>query len=76
MRILAMDADGEGDLYEQDLSDPVAFVFGNEAWGLPKEIAALADATVRVPITGRAESLNLAVAGGIFLYGIRESLVR
>ena len=68
MRILAMDADGEGDLYEQDLSDPVAFVFGNEAWGLPKEIAALADATVRVPITGRAESLNLAAAATVCLF--------
>jgi RNA methyltransferase, TrmH family len=68
MRILAMDADGEGDLYEEDLSDPVAFVFGNEAWGLPKEIAALADATVRVPITGRAESLNLAAAATVCLF--------
>jgi len=68
MRILAMDADGEGDLYEQDLSDPVAFVFGNEAWGLPKEVAALADATVRVPITGRAESLNLAAAATVCLF--------
>jgi K+-sensing histidine kinase KdpD len=68
MRILAMDADGEGDLYEQDLSDPVAFVFGNEAWGLPMEIAALADATVRVPIRGRAESLNLAAAATVCLF--------
>lgn len=67
-RILAMDADGEGDLYEQDLSDPVAFVFGNEAWGLPAEVAALADATVRVPITGRAESLNLAAAATVCLF--------
>ncbi len=68
MRILAMDADGEGDLYEQDLSDPVAFVFGNEAWGLPKEVASLADTTVRVPITGRAESLNLAAAATVCLF--------
>ena len=36
MRILAMDADGDADLYEQDLSDPVTFVFGNEARGLPR----------------------------------------
>ncbi len=68
MRILAMDADGEGDLYEQDLSDPVAFVLGNEAWGLPKEVGALADSTVRVPITGRAESLNLAAAATVCLF--------
>jgi K+-sensing histidine kinase KdpD len=63
-----MDADGEADLYEQDLSDPVAFVFGNEAWGLPKEVASLADDVVRVPIAGRAESLNLAAAATVCLF--------
>ncbi|MEX2422030.1 MAG: TrmH family RNA methyltransferase, partial [Actinomycetota bacterium] len=68
VRVLAMDADGEGDLYEQDLGDPIAFVFGNEAWGLPKEIAKLADATVRVPIASRAESLNLAAAATVCLF--------
>jgi len=68
MRILAMDAHGEADLLEQDLSDPVAFVFGNEAWGLPEEVARLADATVRVPIAGRAESLNLAAAATVCLF--------
>lgn len=68
MRILAMDASGDADLYELDLSDPIAFVFGNEAWGLPAEVAELADATVRVPIAGRAESLNLAAAATICLF--------
>jgi TrmH family RNA methyltransferase len=68
MRILAMDASGDADLYELDLTDPVAFVFGNEAWGLPAEVAELADATVRVPIAGRAESLNLAAAATICLF--------
>jgi len=68
MRILAMDAAGEADLYEQDLADPVAFVFGNEAWGLPDEVAALADDVVRVPLSGRAESLNLAAAATVCLF--------
>lgn len=68
MRILAMDAAGEADLYEQDLADPVAFVFGNEAWGLPEEVAALADDVVRVPISGRAESLNLAAAATVCMF--------
>jgi TrmH family RNA methyltransferase len=68
MRVLAMDASGDTDLYELDLTDPVAFVFGNEAWGLPMEIVGLADATVRVPIAGRAESLNLAAAATICLF--------
>ncbi|WP_309505692.1 TrmH family RNA methyltransferase, partial [Streptomyces phytophilus] len=44
------------------------WVFGNEAWGLPAETRALADAVVRVPIHGRAESLNLATAAAVCLY--------
>ena len=41
------------------LRRPVAWLFGNEAWGLPEELAALADHRVSIPILGRAESLNL-----------------
>ena len=66
--ILAMDADGDSDLYDVDLTGRVAFVFGNEAWGLPAEVSDLADRTVRVPIPGRAESLNLAAAASICLF--------
>jgi RNA methyltransferase, TrmH family len=66
--ILAMDAGGDEDLYEAEFPDRVAFLFGNEAWGLPPEIAGLADRTVRVPIPGRAESLNLAAAAAICLF--------
>jgi TrmH family RNA methyltransferase len=67
-RVYAMDAGGESDLYELDLTRPTTFLFGNEAWGLPPEIASLADATVRVPIRGRAESLNLAAAATVCLF--------
>jgi TrmH family RNA methyltransferase len=46
----------------------VAWVFGNEARGVPTEVAELADARVRVRMRGRAESLNLAAAAAICLY--------
>ncbi|TFH73001.1 RNA methyltransferase [Cellulomonas sp. HD19AZ1] len=51
-----------------DLAAPTAWVFGNEAWGLRDEDLALADAVVRVPLRGRAESLNLATAAAVCLY--------
>lgn len=73
MRVYAAAADGEVDLYGLDLDAPVAFMFGNEAWGLPEETASLADATVRVPIYGRAESLNLASAATLMLYETSRS---
>ena len=47
---------------------PTAWLFGSEAHGLPDEVIALADESVRVPIYGRAESLNLASAAAICLY--------
>lgn len=72
VRVLAADGAGERDL-DAELDDgtmggPTAWVFGNEAWGLPRETRALADAVVRVPIHGRAESLNLATAAAVCLY--------
>jgi RNA methyltransferase, TrmH family len=45
-----------------------AWVFGNEAWGLPQADRDLADFVVRVPVHGRAESLNLATAATVCLY--------
>lgn len=50
------------------LSGPHAWLMGNEAWGLPAEVRGHADAVVRVPIYGNAESLNLAVATAVCLY--------
>jgi TrmH family RNA methyltransferase len=67
-RILAMDANGTESLYATDLAGPVAFVFGNEAHGLPQDVVTLADATVRVPHRGSAESLNLAAAASVCLF--------
>ena len=50
------------------LARPSAWLFGNEAWGLRQQDRALADVVVRVPIHGRAESLNLATAATVCLY--------
>jgi TrmH family RNA methyltransferase len=50
------------------LEGAVTWVFGNEAWGLPEEDRDLADAVVRVPVHGRAESLNLGTAATVCLY--------
>jgi TrmH family RNA methyltransferase len=67
-------ADGHGDLDLDTAIDagrldgPTAWLFGNEAWGLPAETRDLADDVVRVPIYGAAESLNLATAAAVCLY--------
>jgi TrmH family RNA methyltransferase len=70
LQVLAADGAGEVDLDHADdlLARPTAWVFGNEAWGLPGELGALADHRVRIPIHGRAESLNLSTAAALCLY--------
>ncbi len=72
VQVLAADGSGALDLDdaidERLLTRPTAWLFGNEAWGLPDEVAALADHRVRIPIHGRAESLNLATAAAVCLY--------
>jgi TrmH family RNA methyltransferase len=57
-----------------DLTRPTAWLFGNEAWGLPDELLALADGVVAVPIYGQAESLNLAAAAAVCLYASARQL--
>lgn len=72
LTVLAADGAGETDLDEAEerglLDGPTAWLFGNEAWGLPDDLAALADHRVAIPIHGRAESLNLATAAAVCLY--------
>lgn len=67
-QVLAADARGAVSMYEADLTRPTALLLGNEAWGLKEDTRALADATVRVPIEGSAESLNLAAAAALLLF--------
>jgi TrmH family RNA methyltransferase len=72
MTVLAADAHGQANLdaYADSggLAARTAWLFGSEAHGLHPKVAELADARIRVPIHGRAESLNLAAAAAVCLY--------
>jgi TrmH family RNA methyltransferase len=69
LTVLAADGAGERELTDlPELAGPTAWLFGNEAWGLPAGTGALADARVRIPISPRAESLNLAAAAAVCLF--------
>ncbi|MFB9236651.1 TrmH family RNA methyltransferase [Plantactinospora siamensis] len=78
LRVLAATGHGDTDLDELadagGLAAPTAWLFGSEAHGLPAELAAAADARVRVPLHGRAESLNLAAAAAVCLYASARAL--
>jgi RNA methyltransferase, TrmH family len=68
LALLAADGSGQSLLGDVDLSGPHAWVMGNEAWGLEPGVRQACDTVVRVPIYGRAESLNLAMAATLCLY--------
>lgn len=74
LRVLATTLDGALSLDAADLSAPTAWLFGGEASGLPPEVAELADARVRIPMLGSAESLNVAAAAAICLYQSSRAL--
>ena len=77
LQVLAADGSASRLLDEPggpDLTRPTAWLFGNEAWGLPDELLTLADDVVAVPIYGQAESLNLAAAAAICLYASARHL--
>jgi TrmH family RNA methyltransferase len=68
LRIVAADHRASQDYHQADLSGPAAILVGNEGAGLPNEVLRLADETVKIPMPGQAESLNVGVASGIILY--------
>lgn len=49
-----------------------AFLIGNEGNGLRKEVEEMADVRIRIPMAGRAESLNAAVAAGILMFEVNR----
>ncbi|MBB0989946.1 RNA methyltransferase, partial [Dietzia sp. SLG510A3-30A2] len=70
LQVAVADAHGEVDVERADeaLAEPTAWIFGNEAHGVPEHLAARADLRVRIPIRGRAESLNIVTAASICLH--------
>ena len=70
LQVLATALDGELSLDDADpvLAGAVAWLFGSEAHGLSAEVSAAADRRIAIPMTGGAESLNVATAAAICLY--------
>ena len=72
VRVVATSARGSVSCWEADLPLPLALLLGSEGAGLPEELISAAEVHVAIPMTGTAESLNLAVAAAILLYEVRR----
>jgi TrmH family RNA methyltransferase len=68
LRLVGADA-RSGEAWGQDAWDGgVALILGNEARGLSQDVRSYVQSWVYLPIVGGAESLNVAVAGGVLMY--------
>ena len=65
--VYAAHLDGEG-FYEKDYRKGTAFLIGNEGNGLTSKLTALADEKIRIPMKGKVESLNAAIAATLMAY--------
>ena len=68
IRMFAAHLDGKNSYDQEDYKDDSAFLIGNEASGLKEETAQKADIWVRIPMCGRVESLNAAVASSVLMF--------
>jgi 23S rRNA (guanosine2251-2'-O)-methyltransferase len=66
--LVGADAEGSGTVFEADLTGPLALVLGAEGTGLRRLTREACDLLVRLPMRGTVESLNVAVAAGVFIY--------
>jgi TrmH family RNA methyltransferase len=70
---VATAADGSVDYTEIGFQAPAMLVIGTEAEGLSSELRSACASVARLPMLGRAESVNLAVAAGVFLYAAERA---
>jgi 23S rRNA (guanosine2251-2'-O)-methyltransferase len=67
---LAGDEEGAVDLFEADLPSPLALVVGSEGRGISQQVRGKCQLLLRLPMTGKVDSLNAATAGTVALYEV------
>lgn len=68
VKTLAAHLKGTSTPYKVDMTTACAVIIGNEANGLSDEISEIASDLVKIPMPGKAESMNAGIAGGILIY--------
>ncbi len=70
LRVVGTSAHGQRTYFEEDYHRPLVLLLGSERYGLPPEVRKEADVLVRLPMTGRATSLNVSAAAAALIYEV------
>jgi tRNA G18 (ribose-2'-O)-methylase SpoU len=74
-QIVAVEQDARAIDYRKfKLKGKTLFIFGNEVKGVSKALLTKCDAIIEIPMHGKKESLNVAVAAGIILFSVRQHI--
>jgi len=69
LQVFLADMDGQS-CWETDFKSPLALIIGGEAEGASDEARKLANTSVKIPMAGKTESLNAAVAGSVLMFQV------
>jgi len=76
IKVCAAHIGGDCDYYDMDFTDNIAVIIGNEANGISGKMKDYADILVKIPMPGKAESLNASVAAGILMYEVLRKRIK
>ncbi|GGZ27856.1 23S rRNA (guanosine(2251)-2'-O)-methyltransferase RlmB [Echinicola pacifica] len=77
LKVISCTEKTEKGMYEGDFTGPLALVMGSEEDGISEDLMELSDETVRIPMSGNIESLNVSVASGVLIYeAIRQRAIK
>jgi TrmH family RNA methyltransferase len=74
IKIIGTDTAGSVSLSDEAIGRPIMLIMGNEAKGISVSLKNICDKIVRIPISGEANSLNVATAAGIFMWEIKRAI--
>ncbi|MDP4089147.1 MAG: RNA methyltransferase [Bacillota bacterium] len=75
-KLVVSSLDTEEDFFSREYGDKIIIAVGNEGKGISKEVSALADIKVKIPMPGGAESLNASVAASIMIYEVLRQKIK
>jgi 23S rRNA (guanosine2251-2'-O)-methyltransferase len=70
LKVICAEEESGENISSADLTGPVVIIMGSEDKGISRELLGIADRRVKIPMTGKINSLNVSVASGILLYEI------